>query len=313
MTRSNLSSAAGRVARMPATSPSPIRRRETQAAITFLLPSFVGFVVFLLFPIAASLWMSFTDWNLLAEPNFVGVQNFVRLLTADPAFSTVLVNTLAFTVEYLVLNLVISMVLALWISSLKRGKTVFRVIFFIPTFAPAIAVSMVWMLMMSPDGLVDYVSHLVHLDVPNLLLSENLAMQAIVIVTLWANVGYNLLLFNAALDLVPPSYLEAARIDGANAWQRLWGVRIPLISPTIFFATVMTAITALQVFDQIFVMTRGGPGASTQTLGFAIYTNGFQNYEMGYASALAWVMFVIIMALTGFQFWLQRKWVHYDA
>jgi multiple sugar transport system permease protein len=111
---------------------------------------------------------------------------------------------------------------------------------------------------------------------------------------------------------VPKHYLEAATIDGANAWQRFWRIRLPLISPTIFFGTVMTAITSLQIFDEIFAMTRGGPGSATATLGFAIYQKGFTNFQMGYASALAWVMFVMIMALTILQFHMQRKWVHYD-
>jgi multiple sugar transport system permease protein len=138
-------------------------------------------------------------------------------------------------------------------------------------------------------------------------------MQAVIIVTLWSSVGYNMVLFNAALDLVPQSYLDAAKIDGANAWDRFWRIRLPLISPTVFFGTVMTAITSLQVFDQIYVMTKGGPGSSTVTLGFSIYQSGFSNYQMGYASSLAWVMFMMIMALTALQFWLQRKWVHYDS
>jgi ABC-type sugar transport systems, permease components len=306
------------LAATPARTAPPRRRsritaHEARTAVLFLLPSFLGFVAFMLFPIVASLGLSFTNWQLLSAPQFVGFSNYVRLLTTDPSFFTVLGNTLFFTVEYLVLNIVIALGLAVWISSLKRGQRWFRVIFFIPTFTPTIAVSVVWLLIFTPGGVVDYLFQTLSLAFPNMLLDGNLAMQAVIIVTLWANVGYNMVLFNAALDLVPQSYLEAAKIDGASAWDRFWKIRLPLISPTIFFGTVMTAITSLQVFDQIYVITRGGPGSSTATLGFAIYTNGFQNYQMGYASALAWVMFLIIMLLTGFQFWLQRKWVHYDS
>nr|WP_244640271.1 sugar ABC transporter permease [Devosia pacifica] len=288
-------------------------RREAGTAILFLLPSLIGFLAFMLFPIVASLGLSFTNWSLLAPPSFVGLANFQRLFTTDPIFFTILGNTLFFTAEYLVLNIVISIGLAVWISSLKIGQRWFRVIFFMPTFTPTIAVSIVWLLIFTPGGLMDYVLDLLQVNFPNLLLDPNLAMQAVIVVTLWASVGYNMILFNAALDLVPQSYLEAAKIDGANAWQRFWYIRLPMISPTIFFGTVMTAITALQVFDQIFVLTSGGPGSSTATLGYAIYQNGFQNYQMGYASSMAWVMFVLIMMLTGFQFWLQRKWVHYDS
>ncbi|MAM11848.1 MAG: ABC transporter substrate-binding protein [Rhizobiaceae bacterium] len=286
---------------------------EARTAFLFLLPSFLGLLIFLILPIAASLALSFSDWSLLSTPRFVGFANYVRLLTIDPAFFQVLGNTLFFTVEYVVLNLVVALGLAAWIASLKRSQRWFRVVFFLPTFTPSIAVSMVWLLIFTPGGLIDAVFRGLGVHFPNLLIEPHLAMQAIVIVTLWGNVGYNLILFNAALDLVPKSYLDAAQIDGAGPWQRFWMIRLPLISPTVFFGVVMTAITSLQVFDQIFVLTRGGPGSATATLGFAIYQYGFSNYQMGYASALAWVMFIIIMALTALQFWLQRKWVHYDS
>ncbi len=285
---------------------------EGRTAFFFLLPSLLGVTLFLVLPIIASLVLSFTNWKLLGAPAFVGIANYVRLFTADPQFWPVLRNTLFFTAEYLVLNIVISLGLAVWISSLKMGQRWFRVIFFLPTFTPTIAVAIVWMLIFAPDGLFDSVMAALSIHMPSMLTDQKLAMQAVVIVSLWANVGYNTVLFNAALDMVPVNYLEAARIDGAGAWARFWKIRLPLISPTLFFGTVMTAITSLQVFDQIYVMTRGGPGNATATLGFAIYQRGFENFQMGYASTIAWVMFAMIMALTALQFWLQRKWVHYD-
>lgn len=301
------------------TAGAPVRKRrsrldagEGRTAFFFLLPSLIGVTLFLVFPIIASVVLSFTNWKLLGQPAFVGFANYVRLFTADPQFWPVLRNTLFFTAEYLVLNIVISLGLAVWISSLKMGQRWFRVIFFLPTFTPGIAVAIVWMLIFAPDGLFDSLMGALSVHIPSMLTDQTLAMQAVVIVSLWAGVGYNTVLFNAALDMVPANYLEAARIDGASAWDRFWRIRLPLISPTLFFGTVMTAITSLQVFDQIYVMTRGGPGNATATLGYAIYQRGFQNFQMGYASAIAWVMFAMILALTAFQFWLQRKWVHYD-
>ncbi|UJW87411.1 carbohydrate ABC transporter permease [Devosia sp. SL43] len=286
--------------------------REGRTAFFFLLPSLIGVILFLVLPIIASVVLSFTNWKLLGQPAFVGFANYVRLFTADPQFWPVLRNTLFFTVEYLVLNLVISLGLAVWISSLKVGQKWFRVIFFLPTFTPGIAVAIVWMLIFAPGGFFDFIMGAMSIHIPSVLTDQTLAMQAVVVVSLWAGVGYNTVLFNAALDMVPQNYLEAARIDGATAWDRFWKIRLPLISPTLFFGCVMTAITSLQVFDQIYVMTRGGPGNATATLGYAIYQKGFQNFQMGYASAIAWVMFALIMALTAFQFWMQRKWVHYD-
>lgn len=291
---------------------SRLDRREGRAALFFLLPGFIGMVLFLVIPIFASVVLSFTNWKLLGTPQFVGFSNYVRLFTADPQFWPALRNTLFFTVEYLVLNIVISLGLAVWISSLKLGQRWFRVIFFLPTFTPTIAVAIVWMLIFIPGGFFDYLTGSLSIHMPNMLTDQTLAMQAVVIVSLWAGVGYNTVLFNAALDMVPQSYLEAARIDGASAWDRFWKIRLPLISPTLFFGTVMTAITSLQVFDQIYVMTKGGPGNATSTLGYAIFQRGFQNFQMGYASTIAWVMFALIMTLTAVQFWLQRKWVHYD-
>ena len=291
---------------------SRLEAGEGRTAFFFLLPSLIGVILFLVVPIVASVVLSFTNWKLLGQPAFVGFANYIRLFTADPQFWPVLRNTLFFTAEYLVLNLVISLGLAVWISSLKVGQRWFRVIFFLPTFTPGIAVAIVWMLIFAPDGFFDSVMAALSIHIPSMLTDQTLAMQAVVIVSLWAGVGYNTVLFNAALDMVPVNYLEAARIDGASAWDRFWKIRLPLISPTLFFGMVMTAITSLQVFDQIYVMTRGGPGNATATLGYAIYQRGFQNFQMGYASAIAWVMFAMIMALTAFQFWLQRKWVHYD-
>ncbi|TXI01445.1 MAG: sugar ABC transporter permease [Rhizobium sp.] len=297
--------------------PSPRSRKwfrgEGWTALFFLLPGLIGIVLFLVLPILASIALSFTNWQLLGTPRFVGFSNYVRLFTTDPQFWTVMRNTIFFTAEYLVLNIVISLGLATWISSLKIGQRWFRVIFFLPTFTPLIAVAMVWMLIFASGGLFDSLMTALSLPFGGVLNDRTLAMQAVVLTSIWAGVGYNTVLFNAALDMVPATYLEAARIDGATAWDRFWKIRLPLISPTLFFGTVMTAITSLQVFDQIFVMTKGGPGSSTATLGYAIYQRGFQNFQMGYASAIAWVMFALIMVLTALQFWFQRKWVHYDA
>jgi multiple sugar transport system permease protein len=289
------------------------RRRDAWTAFWFLLPSLIGFLVFMLFPLLASFGMSFTNWQLMSAPKLVGIDNYVRIFTKDRTFYTLLFNTLFYTVEYLALNIVISLGLALWIATIRRGQKWFRVIFFLPTFTPVVASSVVWVLIFTPDGLLDYLFASLSLPFPNLLLDPNWSMQAIIIVSLWAGVGYNLVLFGAALSLVPQSYLDAAHIDGASAWQRFWMIRLPLISPTVFFASVMTVISSLQVFDAIYAITRGGPGDATATLGYSIYQFGFVRYLMGYATALSWVMFAIIMSLTALQFYLQKKWVTYDT
>ena len=289
------------------------RRDDRFAAVWFLLPSFLGLAAFLLLPLVASLLLGFTNWTLLGRASFVGIHNYVVLLATDPSFWPVLRNTVFYTTEYLGLNIVISMMMAVWINNLHWGRQFFRVLFFLPTFTPLVGSAIVWLLIFTPGGFMDWVLAALRLPVPNLITDPGLAIQAVVIVSLWSGFGYNLLLFSAALNAIPESYLDAAAIDGATAWQRFWKIKLPLISPTLFFGTVMTAITALQIFDQVYALTRGGPGSSTVTLGYSIYHIGFERYRMGAASATAWVLFVIIMALTAMQLRLQKKWVHYDC
>jgi multiple sugar transport system permease protein len=289
------------------------RRLDALSALGFLAPGLIGLVIFLILPLAASLALSFTNWKLLGKTRFIGVDNFARVLTIDPVFWQVLGNTVLFTIEYLVLNIIISVGLAVAIANLRWGKQLFRMIFFLPTFAPLVGSSVVWLLIFTPGGAMDWVIATLHLPLPNMITDPNWAMQCVVIVSLWAGFGYNLLLFGAALESIPQQYLDAAAIDGTTPWQRFWRIKIPLISPSLFFGIVLTAITSLQVFDQVYALTRGGPGAATQTLGYKIYRDGFISYNFGYASSVAWILFVIIMVLTAVQLRLQRKWVHYDA
>ena len=294
--------------------PHRLRRRlDALSALGFLAPGLIGLLLFLILPLAASLVLSFTNWKLLGRTRFIGFDNFASVLTIDPVFWQVLLNTVLFTLEYLVLNIIISVGLAVAISNLKWGKQFFRMVFFLPTFAPLVGSSVVWLLIFTPGGAMDWVVATLHLPLPNMITDPNWAMQCVVIVSLWAGFGYNLLLFGEALESIPAQYLDAAAIDGTSAWQRFWLIKIPLISPSLFFGIVLTAITSLQVFDQVYALTRGGPGAATQTLGYKIYRDGFISYNFGYASSVAWILFVIIMVLTAVQLRLQRKWVHYDA
>ena len=172
--------------------------------------------------------------------------------------------------------------------------------------------ALVWLLILTPGGVFDWMMAGIGLKIPNLVTNADYALQAVVLVSLWSHFGYNMLLFGAALESVPQSYLDAAAIDGATAWQQFWRIKLPLISPSLFFGTVLTAINSLQTFDQVYALTHGGPGSATTTLGYAIYSQGFVTYKLGYASAIAWVLFAIIMMLTALQLHLQKKWVHYE-
>ncbi len=301
---------------MAAAAAASVRRRRPRtdlpAAVLFLLPSFLGLAAFLILPLFASLALSFTNWQVIGQTRFIGVANYVNLLTRDPVFWGVFRVTLHYTAEYLALNIVISLGLAVWIGSLAWGRQLFRLVFFLPTFTPLVGVALVWLLMLTPGGVLDGAFAALGTPIPNLLASPSYALQALILVSLWAHVGYNMLLFGAALESVPATYLDAAAIDGATPWQRFWRIKLPLISPALFFGTVLTAITSLQTFDQVYALTRGGPGSATTTLGYAIYNQGFVTYRLGYASSIAWVLFAVIMLLTLLQLQLQRRWVHYD-
>jgi len=287
-------------------------RRRRVAVLGFLAPNLLGFLVFTLFPIAASLIISFYEWPLLGEAVFVGFKNFVRMFTRDPVFWRVSFNTLYFVIGYLCLNLVVSLGLAVWLTSNIRYVSLFRFIFFLPVVAPMVANSVIWRLLFVPDnGIFAATLTSMGINAPNWLGSPDWAMPSVIVMSVWAGFGYNMIIFIAGIQAIPQQIYEAARIDGVNAWSRLRHITLPLLSPSIFFATVMTLISSLKVFEQPFILTGGGPGSATTTIVFSLYSHGFQNYDLGYASSIAWMLFLVIMFVTAIQFWGQKKWVHY--
>ena len=279
----------------------------------FALPHGAGLLFFTVVPIVATLVISFFNWPLLGTPSWVGTGNFAKILT-DPIFGRVVLNTLLFVVLYVPLNLVISLGLAAWLTPRIKGRHIFRVIFFIPAITPVVANVVVWRLLYQPNGLIDAtLQTTVGVHAPNFLGDEHWAMLAIVAMSVWQGFGYNLLVFSAALDAVPEQLIDAARIDGAGPWTTFWRIKFPLISPSLFFATMLTLITSFQVFIQPFILTRGGPGDATVSIVQYIYNQGFALHKLGIASAGAWVLFVIILGVTAVQFLGQRRWVHYDG
>ncbi len=286
---------------------------DRAAVLGFLAPNLIGFICFTVLPIVASLVLSFYEWPLLGTAVFNGLDNFIKLFFHDPVFWEVVGNTLYFVVGYVILNLVISLGLGLWLTSKIRAKGIFRFIFFLPVVAPMVANAVVWRLLFTPHtGLIAQATKaLTGLDGPNWLGSPQWSMPAVIIMSVWAGFGYNMIIFIAGIESIPVSLYEAASIDGAGWWTRLFRITLPLLSPSIFFATVMTIISSLQVFAQPYILTGGGPGSSTTTLVYYLYKQGFQGFEMGYASAIAWSLFILIMGLTLLQFRAQKRWVHY--
>jgi multiple sugar transport system permease protein len=286
--------------------------RRSWWGLGFASPHVLGLALFTIVPIIASLVISLNNWPMLGTPTFVGLSNYVTLFS-DPIFRTVILNTTLFVVLYVPLNLIVSMGLAAWLSPKIRHRQIFRVLFFIPTVTPIVANVVIWRMIYQPDGLIDAtLQSTFGISAPNFLADANWAMLAIVAMSVWQGFGYNMLIFSAALDSVPESLVEASELDGASAWTVFWRVKFPLISPSVFFATMMTLITSFQVFAQPFILTKGGPGSSTTTLVQFIYNQGFVYQQLGIASAGAWVLFVIILGITAVQFLGQKKWVHYE-
>ncbi len=290
-------------------------RSDARAALAFLLPNGIGFLVFTLVPVIASLVISLYSWPLIGTRHFVGIANYRALFTKDSTFRAALLNTLYFVAAYTPLNIGVSLGLALWLRGYSRGRRLLRVLFFVPVLTPLVADSVVWSLLYTNrNGLIDEAVHAVFgVQGPNWLSSPHWVMPAIIIMSVWQGFGYNLLLFTAGIHAVPELYYDAARVDGASAWHVFRNVTLPLISPSLFFGTVLTIISAFQVFTQAYVLTAGGPGTSSTTLVYWLFEKAFDDYALGYASAIAWVLFVIVIAITLLQMRLQRRWVHYEV
>ena len=236
----------------------------------------------------------------------------MKLLTNDNVFRQVMSNTAFFVVGVVPLEVIGALVLSLLLNSGIRGMTIYRAIYFVPVVTSLIAVSIVWQWLYHTEvGMVNYFLGAVGLPRPNWLGSIEWAMPAVIFMSAWKAVGYYAVIFLAGLQGVPEHLHEAAQIDGANSWQRFWKITLPLLSPTLFFVLVISIIRAFQVFDQAFIMTRGGPAGATTTIVYFIYNNGFVWYRMGYAAAASWILFAVIFLITIFQARWQKRWVHY--
>lgn len=288
------------------------KRGDGRAALGFLSPTVAGFAIFTLLPVVGSLVMAFFQWPIFGEPAFNGLANFERLFSTDPVFMRVVINTVLFVALYVPLNIIVSLGLAVWISPKIKGRRLYRVLFFLPAVTPMVANAVVWQLMFVPKGIIDqFWQWALGTSAPNFLGSATWAMPAIVLMSVWQGFGYNMIVFSAGLDAIPSDLNEAAEIDGAGPFRRFWSITLPMLSPSIFFAVTMTVISSFQVFAQPYILTGGGPGVATETLVMYLYRTGFELYELGAASAVAWVLFVVIMGFTALIFAGQKRWVHY--
>jgi len=291
------------------------RRSDAPAAAAFLLPNAIGFLVFTIAPVVASLVLSFYAWPLTGTPHFAGLGNYRDLFEKDETFRAAIVNTFYFVAVYVPLNIAVSLGLAVWLRGYSRSRKILRVVFFVPVLTPLVADAVVWSLLFTNrNGLIDSTIHgLFGVQGPEWLSAPQWAMPSIIIMSVWQGFGYNMLLFTAAIHAVPELYYDAARVDGASRWRLFRSVTVPLISPSLFFGIMLTIITSFQIFTQAYVLTDGGPGTSSTTIVFWLFQKAFNDYALGYASAIAWVLFIIVIIFTVIQVRLQRRWVHYEV
>ena len=291
---------------------SAARRREAVEGYLCILPWLLGFIAFTAGPMLASIWLSMTDYEILRPIHFIGLRNFARL-ARDPLFSKSLWNTAFYTALYVPLHLITALLAAVLLNTNVHGKGIYRVIFYVPSIMPAVANAFLWMWIFNPEyGLANALLHVFGLPPQKWLFSEELAKPSFVIMGLWG-LGSAMIIFLAGLQGVDPVLYEAAEIDGATAWVKFWRITLPMLTPVLFFNLTMGIIGSFQVFTTAYIATGGGPNNATLFYVLYIYRQGWEFAKMGYASALAWVLFVIVLLVTLLQFRVAGRWVYYEA
>lgn len=279
--------------------------KENFAWKILLFPAVLGTFVFIIIPVIFSFGLSFCSWDLLLPIKFVGLENYINILK-NPAFLLVLKNTFVFAFSTAIISIIIPLILAAILNNKIRGSEFFKTAYFLPFITPMIVIAIVWEWIFDPNiGLLNYI---LKTNI-NWLYDTHTAMFALIIVSSWKLIGYNMVIFLTGFSGINQNVFEAAKIDGANPIQTFFKVTLPLLSPTIFFVLVITTISSFQVFDLIYLMTQGGPLNSTNVLVYWIYKNAFEFFNIGEASAGAYILFVIIFVLTAIQWNIRKKWV----
>jgi multiple sugar transport system permease protein len=294
---------------------SPLRRQETRAGLLFILPWIISLLVFTAYPTIATLYLSFTEYNILQPPSWIGLENYSTMFQEDPAFWTAVRNSVVYALISVPLKLVIAFGLALLLNMGVRGIGVYRTIFYLPTLVPPIAATIIFILLFSPGGgPINTIIASFGLRAPDWLNDPSWALPALIVLGVWP-LGVETLAFLAGLKEIPQDLLDAAAVDGAQGWQRLRHVIIPLISPVILFNLVIGVIYSFQVFTQALVIggPTGEPLESTLMFLVLIYRNAFRYFSMGYAAALSVVLFAVVLLLTLLIFRSSRAWVHYEG
>lgn len=280
----------------------------------FILPVVLGLGLFYMAPSAASLFLSFTSWDGLSSPQFIGFDNFANLMK-DAKFTGSMLNTMLYTIGTVPLSVSIATLLAVLLNQKIKGMVFYRTFYFIPVITMPIAVGMVWKWLYNSEfGLINHILGVMNLPQPNWLFDERFALLSIVLVSVWSTIGYNAVILLSGLQGISGSYYEAASLDGAGKMYKFFRITLPLLTPSLFFVLVMSFINSFQVFDLIFIMMDQQTTMleSTRTVVYSIWEDGFKYFNMGYASAQAFILFIVILIITMVQMYIQKRWVHYQ-
>ena len=288
-------------------------RREAIEGYVSISPWLIGFLVFTVGPLIASVYYSLTQWTITRPPEWIGAENYVRMFTRDPLFWQALKVTVLYVLLSLPLKLVAGLGLSLLLNMKLHGMNFFRTVFYIPAVISGVAVALMWMWLLQPDtGVINTLLSMVGIQGPGWFWDPNWALPSVALMGIWS-VGGSAIIYLAGLQNIPPHLYEAGMLDGANSWKRFWRITLPLLTPTIFFLLVIELIDAFKIFTQAFVITKGGPLKATYFYLYYFYEEAFQNFNMGYASALAIVLMVVIMAATLLVNYTSKRWVFYES
>ncbi len=287
-------------------------KKEWLKGYLFIMPNFIGFFIFMAVPIVMGLFISFTDYNGFGFSKFVGLSNYIKMFQ-DEYFQVSFFNNLLYTLVTVPGTIIASLLLAVAVNAGIKGSGLFKTMFFFPTITSMVAVGIVWALIFNPyTGPLNQILQSLGIENPPMwLASSDTALWSVMLVAIWKNAGYYMVILLAGLQSIPAQLYEAAQIDGAGAVKRFFKITLPMLSPTMFMVVILNIISSFQVFDLINIMTEGGPGRSTNVLVYRIYQEGFQQLEFGYASAMAYFLFLIVLIVTLIQFKGQKKWVTY--
>lgn len=289
-------------------------KRQIIYGLFLVMPVVLGTIVFNIYPLFHSLFLSFTDWDLISKPHIVGLNNYIAMFNRDEFFPIISKNTFIFSLGSVPLGMLVGLLLALLVNRPLKGITIFRTCYYIPVIASSIAVGMVWKWIYNSEfGLLNNILKVFGIQGKAWLWDPRLAMLSVIIVSVWKNMGYNMVLFLSGLQNIPEELYEAAEIDGCVKIKKFIYITLPLLSPITFLVLITSIISSFQVFDLIYIMTGGGPGYSTQVYLYYIWEIGFRMFKMGYGSALAMILFFFIGLLTLIQWYVSKYWVYYES